>query len=137
MNPWAWDLAGDIQGRQAQWDITLRRDSPRRDAAFNRALDAHAFAASLCPYDPLHEQKQAGILKVMGRGVEAEARYRALIARFPGDPSNYGLLGNLLLASGREKEAEQLYLRALECLPGDELAVRQLNAIRNRRGERR
>lgn len=132
-NYWVCDLAGDVLGRQAQWDISIRTDPARREAAFGRALSAHAAAAALCPYDPLHEQKQAGILKVMGCIDEAEDRYRDLVDRFPEDPSNYGLLGNLLLASGREDEAERLYLRALECLPNDELAVRQLNAIRRRR----
>ncbi|MGZ6018288.1 MAG: tetratricopeptide repeat protein [Phenylobacterium sp.] len=54
-----------------------------------------------------------------GRDAEAEAFYRRLQRRAPGDPAVAANLGHLLDAQGRVEEAEAAYLKGLRVRPDD------------------
>lgn len=54
-----------------------------------------------------------------GRPAEAEAAYRAVLARDPDEPMAPGLLGMLLLRAGRAGEALPFLARAVEIRPDD------------------
>jgi tetratricopeptide (TPR) repeat protein len=74
------------------------------------AIRAYSVARAIRP-ETAHELAHA--LEHRGRGEEAEAIFRDLVARRPNEARHLGCLGALLKARGRSAEAEQILGRAI------------------------